>query len=320
MIEWANPWAFALLIPVLLLPFQARLTGLWRLEVPGEAAWDARPTLRSRLAHLPRLLQMLGLALVVLAAARPRLTERTTVVESEGLDIMLAVDTSGSMRQEDFRVGARAVNRLEMAKAVMSDFVEGRPHDRIGVVAFGEEAFTHVPLTLDHDTLVRVLDQIRIGIAGEARTAVGSAIAIASKRLKELDAPSKIVILLTDGRNNAGRLGPEEAAELAARLGIKVYTIGIGSAGGRSLFGGSDGLDETTLARVAEATGARYFRAGDAQALQQVYATIDTLEPSPAEVDELVQHEELYARALAPGFGLLVLQMLLSATWLRRWP
>lgn len=317
-VEWGQPWAFRLLPLVLLLPFQPLLTGQNRLAVAGAAR--ARRGLRARLAWLPDVLRLVGLVLLVVALARPRVTHRDEIVESNGLDILLAIDTSGSMRQEDFAVANRLVNRLEVAKGVVAEFVKERPHDRIGVVVFGEEAFTHVPLTLDHDTLLSVLDQVEIGVAGSRGTAVGTAIAVSSKRLQRLDAPEKIVVLLTDGRSNAGRLSPIEAAQAAGALGIKVYTIGVGAQGGRLGFFGDDGIDEATLEQVAELTGARYFRATDTETLRQIYATIDELEPSPAKVKELVQHDELYRRALVPGLIALVLRTLLAATWLRRGP
>lgn len=324
MITWATPWAFALLILVALLPWQPRWTGVLRLIVPGLDVHEAGWTVRRAVAWLPLALRMVGLALCVVAMARPQLTNKRTVVESEGLDIILAVDTSGSMRAQDMTSGVQAVDRLSVAKAVMARFVEERPYDRIGVVVFGAEAFTHVPLTLDHDTLTSVLDQVQIGVAGEGATAIGSAIAVSSKRLADLKAPSKLVILLTDGRSNAGRFEPKQAAELAKALGIKVYTIGVG--GGNPRGGGlfarmnQDGVDEESLKEVAATTGAAYFRATDTRALQSVYDKINKLEPSPAEVEQIEDHEELYRRFLVPGVVLLFLQSLLSTTWLRRWP
>jgi Ca-activated chloride channel family protein len=309
-----------LLVPVLLLPFQPRVTGVLRIAVPGPSAHVARTSVRRGVAWMPSALRIVGLCLVVVALARPRLSYERTVVTSEGLDIMLAVDTSGSMRAEDMTSGLRTVNRLQVAKAVMSEFVASRTHDRIGVVVFGEEAFTHVPLTLDHDTLQATLEAVQIGVAGEGATAVGSAIAVGAKRLKDLEAPSKILVLLTDGRSNAGRFTPQEAAQLATALGVKVYTIGIGG-GRRSLFGMlDDGPDAATLEEVAAITGGRAFLASDVKALQEVYATIDELEPSPAEVEEIAEHTELFRRFLVPGLAFLVLQALLSATWLRRLP
>lgn len=322
MTTWAWPWAFVLLIPVLLLPMQARWTGRVRLRLPGPDMHRATATPRTLLAWAPLALRMAGLALLVVALARPQEIHRTRVRTSDGLDILLAVDTSGSMRAEDLSLAGRGLDRLEVAKAVMDGFIAARQADRIGVVVFGEEAFTHVPLTLDHDTLRDVLKTLAIGIAGESRTAIGSAIAVAAKRLKDLEAPSKVVILLTDGRSNAGRLQPVEAARLAAALGIKVYTIGIGPPGGRpGLLGlGGDGVDEPTLKEVAEATGAQYFRATNARSLERVFAAIDELEPSPGETEELVDREEHFHAWAALGSLLLALELLLSMTWLRRAP
>ena len=320
MIEFASPLAFLLLIPALLLPLQRWATGNNVLAVPRISGGQRRITPRLMLAWLPGVLQVAGMVLIIIALARPRITRRDIMVESEGLDIVLAVDTSGSMRAPDFSVGLREVNRLQVAKGVMSEFIQSRPHDRIGVVVFGEEAYTHVPLTLDHDTLLEILDQVEIGVAGAQGTAIGSAVAVSAKRLKDLDAPSRIVILLTDGRNNAGRIQPLEAAQAAAALGIKVYTVGVG-AKQRSPFGIlPDGLDEKGLTRVADITRAEYFRATDANSLEQIYARIDELEPSPAEVIQLVDHEERFRDYLIPGAALLALQLLLSGTWLRRGP
>ncbi len=321
MTEFAQPWAFLLLIPVLLLPLQGRLTGRNVLALPRLSDRERRLTPRLLFAWLPPALQMLALTLLVVALARPRETRRDVLVESEGLDIILAVDTSGSMRAPDFSsAGVREVNRLQVAKGVMGEFIDGRPHDRIGVVVFGEEAFTHVPLTLDHTTLLDIMDQVEIGVAGAQGTAIGSAIAVSAKRLKDLEAPDRLMVLLTDGRNNAGKIGPLEAAQAAAALGIKIYTIGVG-AQQRTLFGMlSDGLDERGLTRVAETTGGKYFRATHANSLQAIYDTIDELEPSPAEVVQLVEHRERFRDFLVPGVILLGLQLLLGGTVLRRGP
>lgn len=318
--EWGSPWALLLLLPVVLLPFQARLTGRNRLAVGGLAQLESRLTLRLVLAWVPQALQVVGLALLVVALARPRLTRFDQVVESEGLDILLAIDTSGSMGNTDFKIGIRPTDRLTVAKAVVAEFIEGRPNDRIGLVVFGEEAFTHVPLTLDHDSLLSTLDQVQLGMAGAQGTAVGTAIAVSAKRLKELEAPERLVILLTDGRSNAGAISPLEAANAAAALDIKVYTIGVGRMTRNLLNPFSDGVDEEGLTKIAETTGARFFRATDTEALRAVYATIDELEPSPAEVRDLVSHEELFRRFAVPGLLALLVQTLLSATWLRRGP
>ncbi|MEN0067535.1 MAG: VWA domain-containing protein [Myxococcota bacterium] len=319
--EFANPAAFLLLVPVALLPLQRWLTGRNVLAIPRLKDRNRRLTLRLLLAWVPAVLQIAALALMVVALARPRLTRRDVRVDSEGLDIILAVDTSGSMRATDFSLSTGQVNRLQVAKGVMAEFIRGRPHDRIGVVVFGEEAFTHVPLTIDHDTLLNIMDQVEIGVAGAQRTAIGSAIAVSAKRLKDLTAPDRLVILLTDGRDNGDQISPMEAAQAAAALDIKLYTVGVGAQQrSPALMRLADGLDERGLAQIAEVTAGQYFRATDAKSLERIYETIDQLEPSPAEVIELVQHEELYRRFLVPGVMLLGLQLLLSGTVLRRGP
>jgi Ca-activated chloride channel family protein len=318
MIELAAPAWLWLAVPVLLLPAQRWVTGRNVLAVPSGGS--GFPGLRAVLAPLPLALRILGMLLVVVALARPRVTHRSVSVESEGLDIILALDTSGSMKAEDFNVGLQPVNRLQVAKGVIAEFVQKRPYDRIGVVVFGEEAFTQVPLTLDHATLVDMLEQVEIGVAGSQGTAVGTALAVSSKRVKDLQSKEKIVVLLTDGQSNAGRISPMEAAQAAAALGIKVYTIGVGGERTGLLSMLSEGVDVEGLTAIAEATGGRFFRATSTQSLQQVYTTIDELEPSTAEVRQLVQHEERFRWFLVPGLALLLADALLAATALRRGP
>lgn len=319
--EFGSPWAFLLLIPVLLLPLQRGVSGRNALAVPGLAHVRHGFSLRRLVWWAPGVLQVVGLALLVVALARPRLVRRSVSVESEGLDIMLVLDTSGSMREEDLTSQGMPANRLQVAKGVMAEFIAGRPHDRIGLVVFGEEAFTQVPLTLDHQSLRSSLRSVEIGVAGSRGTAIGSAIAVSGKRLKDLEAPERIMILLTDGQNNAGRIDPMQAAEAAAALGIRVYTIGVGQrrSGALSMLM-NDGIDERGLTAVAEATGGQYFRATDARSLQRIYDTIDELEPSTAEVREIVDYVENFRRWLVPGLALLGLQLLLAQTWLRRGP
>ena len=314
MTEFGSPWAFILLLPVLLLPLQGWITGRNRLAIARLDTLEGTFSVRVALAWLPAALRVFGLVLLVIALARPRITLTDTIVESEGLDIVLAVDTSGSMQEQDMSINRVSQDRLEVAKRVLRDFVEGRPHDRIGVVVFGEEAFTFVPLTTDHGSLLEVLRGVEIGVAGAKGTAIGSAIAVGAKRLKDLDAPSRVLIVLTDGRNNAGHIQPMEAAQAAAALDIKVYTIGVGAqnTGMRGIFFGSEGLDEEGLKAIADVTGGRFFRAQDSKALRAIYETIDELEPSPAEVRELVHHEELFRRFAVPG---LVLLAFMSSTF-----
>ncbi|MCB9759610.1 MAG: VWA domain-containing protein [Alphaproteobacteria bacterium] len=326
MFELQHPlWLLALLL----------LPALALRERGGRArlGWSALSRLREgrgwrvALAWLPSALRLLGLAALIVALARPQLTHREVVVRSDGIDIMLALDTSGSMEALDFVIDGQQATRLDVAREVMAEFIQRRPYDRLGLVVFGEEAFTQVPLTLDEDSLLRFLSQVEIGMAGGNATAVGQALAVASARLAELDAPSKVVILLTDGRSNAGKLSPMQAAEVARSLGIKVYTIGVGSHEGpsRGIFGllrggGREQIDERTLTRMAELTGAQYFRATDTDSLREIYDTIDKLEKTTAEAKEYVHREELYRYALLPGLALLALQQLLVATVLRRLP
>ncbi|RME26281.1 MAG: VWA domain-containing protein [Deltaproteobacteria bacterium] len=321
MIEWASPWWLLGILPALLVPWWGRGP---RLRHASVAAIAQGRSLRTALAWVPRALGSAALVLICVALARPQLVDRERIVDSEGIDIMLVLDTSGSMEAEDYTLNGRPASRLEVAKEVIADFVAGRPNDRIGLVVFGEEAFTQVPLTLDHDALIEILRQVVLGVAGRRATALGDAMAVAGARLKDLDAPSKVMILLTDGRNNAGQVPPLEAAEAARALGIRVYTVGIGTTGGgglRGFFTGRGGdLDEKTLQAIARITNARYFRADDTQALRDVYATIDQLERSTAEAREFVHTEERYHGWLIGGLLLLALQLLLGETWLRRLP
>lgn len=314
-LEWGRPWAFGLVPVALAIPLQPLLTGRHRLSVPKLGAH--RVTARIAVAWVPELALSAGAALMALALARPMITHHDVITLSPGLDILLAVDTSGSMRQDDFWAGRQPISRLSAAKGVISEFIDHRPNDRLGLEVFGEDAFTHVPLTLDHATLHAVLDTVDFGMAGQRGTAVGTAIAIGAKRLKELESPEKILILLTDGRSNAGRLSPEDATALAAPLGIRIYTIGVGSVQAQN---SDDGIDEPTLRRVAERTGGRYFRATDLATLRAVYDTIDELETSPAQVRELVRFDEYFRSLLLPALCLVSLAVTLGQTALRRGP
>jgi Ca-activated chloride channel homolog len=323
MLEWATPWWFLALPIAALAPWFIRAP---RMAISSLGAIHARTTLRSALAWTPKLLGSVGLVLLVVALARPQFVDRERVVEREGVDIMLVLDTSGSMEARDYQIGRRRASRLSAAKQVISKFVQGRVDDRIGLVIFGEDAFTQVPLTTDGRAMIALLSQVDIGLAGKRATAVGDAIAVAGKRLKDLDAPSKVIILLTDGQSNAGQVEPMEAAEAVGTLGIRVYTIGIGGGGGGSggLFGmltsSRNDLDESTLKAIAVTTGGAYFRADDTDALLKVYETIDQLEKTTAEVKEFVSTEERYQPWLWAGLAFLAAQLLLSETLLRRLP
>ena len=323
MLEFQHPWFFLFLLILPLLTWRrlskrGRAVAGWSSlsVVAGGRSW------RTQLAFLPSVLEWLGLFALIVALARPQLTNRERVVESEGIDIMLAVDVSGSMESEDFRMRGRKVNRLAVAKGVVADFIENRPHDRIGLVVFGEEAFTQVPLTMDHAALLAFLDAVQIGMAGANRTAIGHAIAVSSRQLASLKAESRVVILLTDGRNNVGPLDPIAAATAANALEVRVHTIGVGSTGGGGFLGlaRGDEVDVATLKAVAEATGGRTFRATDTRALREIYAVIDELETTTAEVSEYVHRDELYRKALVPGILFMLLHMVLGQTLFRRLP
>ena len=317
---WLHPLWFLALPLVLILPW---LKTQPSMAFPSLGGRSVKKTWRLRFAWLPSLIYSLAGVLMTLALARPVVEHNERVLEQEGLDIMLVVDSSGSMETRDYDIQGRAVSRMAVTKQVLSEFVDARPNDRIGIVVFGEEAFTQTPLTLDHDGMQQFLAQIDIGLAGKSATAVGDGIAVAAQRLKELEAPTKIMIVLTDGQSNTG-IEPVISAEAAAQLGIKIYTIGIGTEGRGGIFGLFQGvrsdLDERTLERVATITGGQYFRAESTSALLQVYQEIDTLEPSTAEFEEFVQREEHYPSYLLSALWFLFVGLFLSEGPLRRLP
>jgi Ca-activated chloride channel homolog len=322
--EWASPWWFAAL-PAALFPLGALLRP-WTLRFSSLSSMRSGFSLRTTVHWIPSVVESAVIVLVIFALARPQIVSRETERESEGVDIVLAIDTSGSMDAPDMGGAGMELTRLEAAKRVMQAFVEARVNDRVALVVFGKEAFTQVPLTLDKEGMHDFLGQLQIGVAGKQATAVGDAIAVACKRLKELEAPSKVVILVTDGKSNAGQIEPLVAARAAAALGIRVYTIGVGSASSRRTgpFGllttGAADVDEPTLRQVATLTGGEYFRAGDTAALAEVYARIDALEPSPAKVRQYVDRDERFADFLYPAIGLWLLNLLLVTGPLRRTP
>jgi Ca-activated chloride channel family protein len=284
---------------------------------------------RTLFLYFPFFLRLLALVLLLMGLARPQLANQRTEVTSEGVDIILAIDTSGSMQALDFKIGGEEVDRLTVVKQVVSDFIKHRISDRIGMVIFGEFAYTQAPLTLDYDVLKSFLDQVEIGAAGDA-TAIGDGLALSVKRLKDLPSKSKVVVLLTDGRNNAGRITPEKAAELAATYGIKVYTIGVGTRGAvpfpeQTFFGVRQilvqlDIDEETLQKIANKTGGQFFRATDTEGLKKIYETIDKLEKSEAKVKHFQEYRELFRYFVIPALLLLFLEILLKETVLRRFP
>ena len=278
-------------------------------------------------------LRWLTLALFIVALAQPRLTKSETKVTASGVDIVVALDMSGSMISEDFQVQNEPVNRFNMARNVLKGFIDKRPNDRIGLVVFASEAYIATPLTLDHDYLMQNLDRLKIGDIEQNRTAVGSALSSAINRLRELKSKSKIVVLMTDGQNNSGKIQPLTAAEAAQALKVKVYTIGVGKRGtapmpvGRDPFTGQIlrrevpvDIDEDTLQKIAQQTGGKYYRADNAENFKAIYTQIDKLEKTEAELKKFAHHRELFGWIISPGLALLLLEILLRQTMFRRLP
>jgi Ca-activated chloride channel family protein len=298
------------------------------LVFPGTGPLRAiRPPLTVRLRHLPLALRVGGLALLVVAFARPQSGRHEEEMLTEGIDIVLSVDISGSMRTEDFR----PKNRLEVAKDVVSQFVRGRRNDLIGLVVFAANAYTRCPLTLDYGVLLDLLRRVEIAPREEDGTAIGMGLATAAARLKDARGKSKVIILLTDGRNNRGEIDPLSGARLAQALGIKVHTIGVGTEGkapypiddpilGRRYIEVEADIDEDTLQAIARATGGRYFRAVDSRSLQTIFSTIDAMETSEIRVRGYTRYTELFPWFLYPGAALILAELLLGATVLRRIP
>lgn len=264
--------------------------------------------------------------LMIFALARPQLSQSREQITSEGIDILLILDISGSMRAEDFEPD----NRLQAAKSVLHDFLGNRRNDRIGLVVFAGESYTQCPLTLDYWVLGNLLFNVEIGMLKDG-TAIGDALANAINRLRHSTAKSKIAILLTDGENNAGTIDPLTAAQAARALSIKVYTIGMGKEGGALIpyhdpifglqYSGSRMyVDEEMLKQIAEITDGRYFRATDDQKLAEIYKEINQLETTKIEVTEYLRYKELAAYPLIPATFLLILEIILSTTRLRKIP
>ena len=275
-------------------------------------------------------LRLLALALFIVALARPQQGLGTAEVETSGIDIVLAIDVSGSMRALDFELDGKRADRLEVVKSVVRRFVDARGDDRIGMIGFAGRPYLVSPLTLDHDWLAQNLERVRIGLI-EDGTAVGSAIAASVNRLREQKAKSKVVILLTDGVNNAGKVEPLTAAEAARALGIKVYTIAAGTQGEAPMpvtdrFGNERvvmapvEVDEKTLRAVAERTGAAFFRATDTKTLEGIYAQIDQLERTAETVKRYEEYRELYNWPLLLGLLVLGAELILAETRLRSLP
>ncbi len=324
---FAQPlWLLLLaVVPALAWPAVRRRRGGGVLFSSTEAAAGLPPTLAYRLRGLPLYLRLAAFALAVGALARPQEQQASRRQYAEGVDVMLVLDASTSMRARDF-----TPDRFEAARRVLHAFIQGRDSDRLGLVVFAAKAFTYAPLTLDYDFLGAMLADVQIGDI-EDGTAIGTALATAVNRLKTSEAKSKVVVLLTDGQSNRGEIDPLTAARIAQALGVRVYAIGVGTHGrapfvidhpfsGRQMQLVPVEIDEKTLRAVARATGGRYYRAANEQALTAIYAEIGQMEQTRLESFVRTETRELYPLFLWPAFGLLLLEILLGATWLRRLP
>jgi Ca-activated chloride channel family protein len=285
---------------------------------------------RSRIGLLVWVLPLLACALMIVGLARPQRAHSRTEVIANGIDIVLCLDVSGSMQALDFQINHQRVNRIEVVKSVVSKFIDERPDDRIGVIAFAGAPYLISPITLDHDWLQQNLERVTVGGADDG-TAIGSAIAAGVNRLRLTPAKSKVIILLTDGVNNTGKISPLAAAEAAKAMGVKIYTVGVGvrgdapipvrdAAGNMRLIMAKVDVDEKTLQAVADETGGKFYRATDTDSLQKIYEQINRFEKNAQTVQKFERTEELYPWALIPSLALLGLSLALQHTRLRRLP
>jgi Ca-activated chloride channel family protein len=321
---FAHPY---LLLLLLLLPLLAWLKGkrgsppafLYSSVKLVEGLTKAR---RSRTGSFLAALRWLTLAIFIFALAQPRLSKSTTEVKASGIDIVCALDLSGSMTTGDYIVNGQQVSRIDMARPVLKQFIEGRPNDRIGLVVFAAEAFIAAPMTLDHDYLLETVDRIGIGTINSDATAIGDGITTALNRLRELKSKSRIIVLMTDGANNSGKIDPITATHAAQALGVKIYTIGLGNREIVQQMGLPPGYlpDEDTLQQISDMTGGRYYRADNAEKFQKIYAEIDKLEKTEAVINKYTEYRELVAWFIAGGLALLLIEIILGQTILRRLP
>ena len=319
-------WLLVLLVPMVGYYIWRTMRGGATIQISSlDALKQAPRTIRYYLRHLPFVLRATAFALLVVALARPQDVERLAHTDTEGIDIMLSIDVSGSMLARDFKP-----DRITAAKEVAGAFIADRYGDRIGLVAFAGEAFTQSPLTTDQGTLQTLLSRIRSGLI-EDGTAIGNGLATAINRLRESDAKSKVIILLTDGVNNRGSITPMTAADIAKAQGMRVYTIGVGTEcmapypaldmfGQMTFVQQKVEIDEKTLTTIAEMTGGRYFRATDKEKLKAIYDEINRMERSKVEVSEHVTYHELFVKWVLWALGVLLAEFLLSTLLLKRIP
>jgi Ca-activated chloride channel homolog len=340
-LTFAQPWLLLLLLVIPLLAFlRGKIGPRAAITFSAIAPFQSLgKSSTSRAGRFVRALVWLSLAAFVVALARPQLGKSLTQVEASGIDIMLVLDVSGSMLTKDFSIGGDEATRLDAVREVTRKFIEARPNDRIGMIAFGTRPYVVSPMTLDHEWLLQNLDRVRIGLV-EGATAIGSAMAAAGNRLNDKQSKSRAMVLLTDGDNNAGRIPPNTAAEALKALKIKFYAIGIGTNGiaptpvfdprtgnpytdaeGNILYQDANvTFNESGLRTIAEIAEGKFYRATDTRSLREIFSEIDKLEKTKISVKKYQQYRDLFPVCIAAGCGLLVGQLLLGQTIWRRLP
>lgn len=295
------------------------------LRVSTAVPWKAAGTpVAAVLRHIPFILRILALSMIIIAVARPRSSERMDKIDTEGIDIMLTMDVSTSMLARDF-----TPDRISAAKDIAIEFISQRPSDRIGIVVFAGESYTQCPLTTDRATLINLMKEVQTDLI-EDGTAIGNGLATAVARMKDSDAKSRVVILLTDGVNNRGEITPQMAAEIASTYGIRVYTIGVGAEGvapypvmtpwGVDIQNVQVEIDEELLTEIAEATGGRYFRATDNTKLMEIYSEINKMEKARTTIDSFPIYKELFGMYALIALAALLLELILKMFVIRRLP
>jgi Ca-activated chloride channel family protein len=324
MIQFLNPQWFWLLA---LLPLIAILRG--RRGRVAAVQYSSTQMLRqvasetrSRAGGWLTTFSLAALALLIVGMARPQLGHSTANVQASGVDIVVALDLSGSMQTPDYIVNGQGVSRFDMAKSVLTKFVSERPNDRIGLVVFAKDAYIASPMTLDHDFLLQNIDRLQIGTINSDATAIGDGLTTALNRLRDLKSKSKVVVLMTDGGNNSGKIDPMMAAEAAKALGVKVYTIGLGNKDIVQQMGLPAGYlpDDATLQKIAAMTGGVFYSADSSEKLQAIYDKIDKLEKTIHTLKKFESQSELFGLAVLPALGLLGIGLGLQQTRYRRLP
>ncbi|MDD2298519.1 MAG: VWA domain-containing protein [Fermentimonas sp.] len=318
-------WLLLLLIPLIVwyIVRLSKMQASFKLASIN-AFKGVKPGLKVYMRHLPFVMRVVSIALIIVVIARPQSVNSWEETESQGIDIVLALDVSGSMLSQDLQP-----DRLQAAKKVAAEFVTDRKNDNIGLVVFAGESFTQCPLTTDHSVLLNLLNEIEFGLI-EDGTAIGLGLATSVNRLKDSESQSRVVILLTDGTNNRGQIAPLTAADMARSYGIRVYTVGVGTTGmaptpvqtpfGVRMQNLPVDIDEKTLTEIAAMTGGQYFRAQDTEGLRQVYEEIDEMERYLISVQNVTQRQELFLPFALAAMALILLELLLRRTWLRNIP